>query len=151
MDGWIRLDQDQVAATREVAPGSHDMRFDVAVGPYDLPTAARARRQHGKIFIDFQYADGEEPVIPTRLDGHVRVFEGRFSRRLHSIEIDPTSGCKTVGVSFTVESIGHEIDHAWDRVVKTAGPVKTNEQRTGVRELFESRKGQLLSDLVASQ
>src|SRR5262245_14607976 len=83
---WVRLKSLQLNPTRHEKVSGADV--EVALSPFDVPTAARSYRDPDSRFvIEFKYLSEGEPREELR-EGDVTVSMGKTSHRLYSLIVD---------------------------------------------------------------
>lgn len=91
MSNWVKLDLEQPVHEHVLAQ-SEGATIEIAVSPYTIPDAVRGfyDRELERFVIQFRYLD-DEPYDTQEIAESVWVRVGKYTERLHGIEIDVDS------------------------------------------------------------
>ena len=140
---WVRLKSLQLNPTRRERVSGSDV--EVALSPFDVPTAARSYREpNSKFVIEFKYLSEGEPREELR-EGDITAWTGKSTHRLYSLVVDVSAL-----PSNEITIIRARLREAIDKIVGSQPSKGRSGNYRAAKEAIESSEGtELLRKAVA--
>ncbi len=117
---WINIDQKELNKPSNKKENGVILRMFLS--PYDIPEAVAGHQEDGKIYVEFRYVAGSEPLKKERVTKNLWFHVGKNSGRVYKIEMNDKLLLEedAIHLEFFADKVSENIDSFKDKHVKFA-------------------------------